>query len=82
MYGFYVSGEAPGGPTSNQVKLPGGSAEEGPHACGGAGGEGSSVRVLRAVAALGDSFVCVLRVLEILGGSFVRILRVWWRSGG
>ena len=33
--------EAPGGPTSNQPKRPGGSAKEGPHACGGRGGGGS-----------------------------------------
>ena len=30
--------EAPGGPGSNGLKNPGGSAKEGPHACGGRGG--------------------------------------------
>ena len=30
--------EGPVGPTSNHAKAPGGSAEEGPHACGGRGG--------------------------------------------
>ena len=56
-----------GGSDSNRPNIPGGSAREGPYACGGEGGEGSSARVLRVLEALGSLFVGILRVLEVLG---------------
>ena len=37
LYVFYVSGRLRGGPGSNHLKGPGGSAKEGSHACGGRG---------------------------------------------
>ena len=80
---FYEVLRLCGGPVTNRVVGPGGSAKEGPHVRGGSElGSYEDLMNVSRILALGGSICRVLRGSEALGGSICCVLREFEALGG